>query len=65
MKLKMHDRCWRCLLDWIFICSNYIIKTIEESIAIAQKLASIKLQNVGRLPDNINLRKDNTRVSIV
>lgn len=32
-------------------------KTIEESMSIAQKLATIKLQNVGRLPDNINLNQ--------
>lgn len=30
-------------------------KSIVESITIAQKLASIKLQNIGRLPDNIDL----------
>ncbi len=29
--------------------------TLEESITIAQKLAAIKLQNVGRLPDNIGI----------
>lgn len=29
-------------------------KTIEECITIAQKLASIKLQHVGRLPENID-----------
>lgn len=30
-------------------------KSLDESITMAQKLASIKLQNLGRLPDNINL----------
>ncbi len=30
-------------------------KNIKTSITIAQKLASIKLQSVGRLPDNINV----------
>lgn len=30
-------------------------KNLDESITIAQKLASIKLQNIGRLPDNIDL----------
>ena len=29
--------------------------SLEESLTIAQKLAAIKLQNVGRLPDNITL----------
>jgi fructokinase len=29
--------------------------TLDESIAIAQKLAAIKLQNVGQLPDNIGI----------
>jgi fructokinase len=31
--------------------------SLEESITVAQKLASIKLQNVGRLPDNINIKQ--------
>ena len=30
-------------------------KSLDESITMAQKLASIKLQNLGRLPENINL----------
>ncbi len=30
---------------------------LEESITIAQKLASLKLQNVGRLPDGINFKE--------
>ena len=30
---------------------------LEECISIAQKLASIKLQNVGRLPDGINFKE--------
>lgn len=29
--------------------------SLEESITVAQKLAAIKLQNVGRLPDNIEI----------
>lgn len=32
-------------------------KNLDESITIAQKLATIKLQNVGRLPDNINIKE--------
>lgn len=32
-------------------------KNIKTSIIIAQKLASIKLQSVGRLPDNINVEE--------
>lgn len=31
-------------------------KSLEETITLAQKLAAIKLQNVGRLPDNINIK---------
>lgn len=40
-----------------FLFAQLQHKNIEESITIAQKLASIKLQNVGRLPDNINIEK--------
>jgi hypothetical protein len=36
------------LLVWIFI---YQEKTIDECLDIALKLAALKLQNVGRLPD--------------
>jgi hypothetical protein len=42
------------LLVWIFICL-YQEKTIDECLDIALKLAALKLQNVGRLPDNINI----------
>jgi fructokinase len=38
-----------------FLYAQIKNKNIESSIAIAQKLASIKLQNVGRLPDSIDL----------
>ncbi|CAM3492993.1 Carbohydrate kinase [Flavobacterium longum] len=31
-------------------------RSLEETITLAQKLAAIKLQNVGRLPDNINIK---------
>uniref|UniRef100_UPI00404AD5BA carbohydrate kinase family protein n=1 Tax=Flavobacterium sp. TaxID=239 RepID=UPI00404AD5BA len=37
-----------------FLFAQLQQKSFEESMHIAQKLASIKLQNVGRLPDNIN-----------
>ena len=30
-------------------------KTIEDCLQVALKLAALKLQNVGRLPDNINI----------
>jgi fructokinase len=30
---------------------------LEESITVAQKLASLKLQNVGRLPDDVNFKE--------
>ncbi len=38
-----------------FLYAQLHKKNLEESISIAQRLASIKLQNVGRLPDNINI----------
>ncbi|WP_395054556.1 carbohydrate kinase family protein [Flavobacterium sp.] len=38
-----------------FLYAQLNKKNLYESISIAQKLASIKLQNVGRLPDNINI----------
>jgi sugar/nucleoside kinase (ribokinase family) len=37
-----------------FICF-YQEKSINECLDIALKLAALKLQNVGRLPDNINI----------
>lgn len=40
-----------------FLFAQIENKTLNECITIAQKLASIKLQNVGRLPDNINIKK--------
>ncbi len=40
-----------------FLYAQIQNKAIEESMSIAQKLAAIKLQNVGRLPDNINLNQ--------
>jgi fructokinase len=39
-----------------FLYAQIEKKNFEESISIAQKLATIKLQNVGRLPDNINIK---------
>ncbi|PDS24210.1 carbohydrate kinase family protein [Flavobacterium branchiophilum] len=41
-----------------FLYAHLQQKPLLESITIAQKLASIKLQNVGRLPDNIDLIKE-------
>lgn len=40
-----------------FLFAQIENKGINDCITIAQKLASIKLQNVGRLPDNINIKK--------
>ena len=40
-----------------FLYAQIENKNLEESISIAQKLATIKLQNVGRLPDNININQ--------
>lgn len=38
-----------------FLFAKLLHKDLEECLTIAQKLASIKLQNVGRLPDNMNI----------
>lgn len=38
-----------------FLYAQLHKKDLEESISIAQKLAALKLQNVGRLPENINI----------
>ena len=38
-----------------FLFARINHQSLEESITIAQKLAAIKLQNVGRLPDNIQI----------
>ena len=40
-----------------FLYAKMEQKNLNDCIAIAQKLAAIKLQNVGRLPDNINIKK--------
>lgn len=40
-----------------FLYAQIENKSINECITIAQKLATIKLQNVGRLPDNIDIKK--------
>lgn len=40
-----------------FLYAQIEHKSLNESITLAQKLAVIKLQNVGRLPDNINIKK--------
>jgi fructokinase len=40
-----------------FLYAQIEQKSLNESITIAQKLATIKLQNVGRLPDNVNIKK--------
>jgi fructokinase len=39
-----------------FLYAQLNKQTLEESITIAQKLAAIKLQNVGRLPDGIDFK---------
>lgn len=41
-----------------FLYAQLLNKNFEETITIAQKLASIKLQNVGRLPDDMNLNEE-------
>ena len=40
-----------------FLYAQLREKSLEESMSISQKLAAIKLQHVGRLPDNINIEK--------
>ncbi len=44
-----------------FLYAQLQNRSLNESISIAQKLASIKLQNVGRLPDGINLQEQITK----
>jgi fructokinase len=39
-----------------FLYAQLHQKNLEATITVAQKLAAIKLQNVGRLPDNINIK---------
>ncbi len=38
-----------------FLFAKLKQKNLEECLSIAQRLASIKLQNVGRLPDNVDI----------
>ena len=40
-----------------FLYAQIENKSLEDCVTIAQKLATIKLQNVGRLPDNINIKQ--------
>jgi fructokinase len=39
-----------------FLYAQLHQKSLEATMTGAQKLAAIKLQNVGRLPDNINIK---------
>jgi len=41
-----------------FLFAKLQHKSWEECLTVAQKLASIKLQNVGRLPDNIDFHRE-------
>jgi fructokinase len=40
-----------------FLYAQLWNKNLEETITIAQKLAVLKLQNVGRLPEGINIQE--------
>lgn len=40
-----------------FLYAQLLNKNLEETISIAQKLAVLKLQNVGRLPEGINIQE--------
>lgn len=40
-----------------FLYARLLGKDFEEMITIAQKLAVLKLQNVGRLPEGINIKE--------
>ncbi|WPR71798.1 sugar kinase [Flavobacterium sp. NG2] len=40
-----------------FLYAQLLNKNFEDTITIAQRLAVLKLQNVGRLPDNIDISK--------
>jgi fructokinase len=50
---KVMDSWQVMLLVWILFA--FIKESINECLDIALKLAALKLQNVGRLPDNINI----------
>jgi fructokinase len=39
-----------------FLYAQIQNKSIQDCVTLAQKLAGIKLQNVGRLPENINIK---------
>ncbi len=41
-----------------FLYAKLQNKNIEECLTIAQKLANIKLQNIGQLPDNVDINKE-------
>jgi sugar/nucleoside kinase (ribokinase family) len=40
-----------------FLYAQIQNKSLQDCITLAQKLAGIKLQNVGRLPENINIKE--------
>jgi len=40
-----------------FLYAQIQNKSLEDCVTLAQKLAVIKLQNVGRLPENINIKE--------
>ena len=40
-----------------FLYAQIQNKSLEDCVTLAQKLAGIKLQNVGRLPENINIKE--------
>lgn len=40
-----------------FLYAEIQNKSLEDCVTLAQKLAGIKLQNVGRLPENINIKE--------
>jgi fructokinase len=40
-----------------FLYAQLLNKNLEETITIAQKLAVLKLQNVGRLPEGVNIQE--------
>lgn len=41
-----------------FLYAKLQNKSIEQCLTVAQKLASIKLQNIGKLPDNVDINKE-------
>ena len=54
MKLKM-QQAQEMRFGQDFLYSQIFKKSLDESVALAQKLAAIKLQSVGKLPEDFTI----------